>query len=138
MVGMLVAVHVATGAYLSTRWRDDPTLYAHSVAACPASAHNHYRYAGLLESRGEVDEAAWHAALAYEAIRRFPGEWEHPAIEAEETLPAAERVRRMHELLRIDRPQFDWRNAVAGYAQRNQMPRAAARIMEGFAPPTRR
>ena len=138
LVGMLVAVHVATGAYLSTRWRDDPTLYAHSVAACPASAHNHYRYAGLLESRGEVDEAAWHAALAYEAIRRFPGEWEHPAIEAEETLPAAERVRRMHGLLRIDRPQFDWRNAVAGYAQRNQMPRAAARIMEGFAPPTRR
>lgn len=135
LVGLLVALNAATGAFLSTRWRDDATLYGHAVAACPASAHNHYRYAGLLESRGEVDEAAWHAALAYEAVRRFPHRWEHPAVEAEETVAPAERVRRMHALLRIDRPEFAWRNAVAGYAQRNGMPRAAARIMAGFAPP---
>ena len=138
LVGLLVGLHVAVAAYLSTRWRDDPTLYAHSVAACPASAHNHYRYAGLLESRGEFDEAAWHVALAYEAIRRFPDEWEHPAIEAEGALPAEERVRRLHALLRVDRPEFDWRNAVAGYALHNGMPRAAARIMAWAQAPTRR
>ena len=135
LVALLVALHLATGAYLSTRWHDDPTLYAHAVAACPASAHNHFRYAGLLESRGEIAEAAWHAALAYEAIRRFPNAWEHPALEAEETLRAEVRVRAMHALMHIDRPEFAWRNAVAGYAQRNGMPRAAARIMAGFAPP---
>ncbi|MDB4931010.1 MAG: hypothetical protein JWM10_3494, partial [Myxococcaceae bacterium] len=135
LVGALVALHVATGAYLSTRWRDDATLYAHGVAACPASAHNHFRYAGLLDSVGRADEAAWHAALAYEAIRRFPNEWEHPAVEAEETLPADERQRRMHALLRVARDEREWRNAVAGYAQRNGMPRAAARIMSGYAPP---
>jgi hypothetical protein len=133
LVGLLVALHVATAAYLSTRWRDDATLYEHAVAACPASAHNHYRYAGLLESRGEVDESAWHAALAYESIGRFPHRWEHPAVEAEETVAPAERVRRMHALLRIDRPELAWRNAVAGYARRNGMPRAAARIMAGGA-----
>ena len=135
LVGLLVGVHVAAGAYLSTRWRDDPTLYAHAVAACPASAHNHYRYAGLLEHRGEFDESAWHAALAYEAIRRFPNAWEHPALDAEVILAPDERVRRLHELLRIDRPEREWRNAVAGYALHNEMPRAAARIMVGFAPP---
>ena len=137
-IAIAVLVGVAVAAYLSTRWRDDPTLYAHSVAACPASAHNHYRYAGLLESRGEFDEAAWHVALAYEAIRRFPDEWEHPAIEAEGALPAEERVRRLHALLRVDRPEFDWRNAVAGYALHNGMPRAAARIMAWAQAPTRR
>jgi hypothetical protein len=135
LVGALVALHVATGAYLSTRWRDDATLYAHAVAACPASAHNHFRYAGLLDSVGRADESAWHAALAYEAIRHFPSEWEHPAVEAEETLPADERQRRMHALLRVARDERGWRNAVAGYAQRNGMPRAAARIMSGYAPP---
>lgn len=135
LVAALVLVNLAASAFQSTRWRDDTTLYEHSVAACPDSAHNHFRYAGLLESRREYAEAAWHAALAYEAIRRFPGRWEHPAVEAEETTPAPERVRRMHGLLRVQRQEFEWRNAVAGYAQRNGMPGAAATIMAGFTPP---
>lgn len=137
LVALLVAINVAAAAFMSTRWRDDATLYEHSVAACPDSAHNHFRYAGLLESRREYAESAWHAALAYEAIRRFPGRWEHPAVEAEATLPAPERVRRMHGLLRVQRQEPEWRNAVAGYAQRNGMPGAAATIMAGFGPPRR-
>ena len=134
-MGLLVALNVTVSAWQSTRWRDDATLLAHSVAACPDSAHDHFRYAGLLESRGDVDEAAWHVALAYECIRRFPNRWRHPALDAEETVPAADRVGRLPTLLHADRPDFAWRNAVAGYAQRNDMPRAAARIMQGYRRP---
>ncbi len=137
LVALLVTINLAAAGFLSTRWHDDTTLYEHSVAACPDSAHNHFRYAGLLESRRAYEESAWHAALAYEAIRRFPGRWEHPAVEAEETLPPRERVRQMHRLLRVERQEFEWRNAVAGYAHRNGMPGAAATIMAGFGPPRR-
>ncbi len=134
LVAALVALNVALSAWQSTRWRDDVTLLAHSVAACPDSAHDHFRLAGVLEQRGAADEAAWHAALAYECIRRFPHRWRHPALDAEDTLPAAERVRRLPALLHADGPDGPWRAAVAAYARRNGFVRAAERIAPSSRP----
>jgi hypothetical protein len=112
----LIVVAQSLGCALHARtWRTNVTLFQHGVTACPDSVTNHLRHAQMLAAAGEHAEAVWHFAVAAEGRRHFPGEWHHPAQDAELSLPASERLLRMHELLGVDLPEPDWRRRFARF-----------------------
>ena len=132
LLAAAIVLQVVLSAFQSTRWRSEETLLAHSVVSCPSSVHNHARYADLLAGQGRTAEAVWHYAVASAGRSRFPGRWEHPAADAELTLGAEERTRRMHQLLHIERAEPEWRVEFASFLRAAGHPREASLVL---APP---
>ncbi len=96
-------------------WHDEGTLWAHAVRACPNSLHNHFRYAEYLSSQGQTAEAVWQYAVLTKGRHAFPYAWSHPAVEAERSMPAEQRVREMHDLLGITLSEPEWRERFEMY-----------------------
>jgi hypothetical protein len=131
---VLVAVVLLQGglcALYARQWRSTAAVLSHAVLACPASVHNHARLADLLSDAGQAREAAWHYALAAEGRRHFPRPWRHPCPEAEQALPARQRLEQLHRLLRIQVPEPAWRAGLARALRRLGRQREADLIYPG-------
>jgi hypothetical protein len=124
-VGLLLGILGAMSAVSSTHWQDNLTLFRQAVRSCPNSVHNQLRMGLLLARAGDHHEAVWRCALASEGRRHFPRAWRHPALDAEQTMSAAERVRRMHQLLRVSGPEVAWRRALAAFFVGQGLPEEA-------------
>lgn len=129
----VVVTQGALSAAYARAWRTDVSLLATSVAACPDSVHNHYRYAHVLSAEGDPQRAAWHFAVAASARDAFPRPWHHPAAAEENMLPGEELVRGMHALLHIDAPEGPWRAWLAA-ALRAQGMTAEAHAVDTLRP----
>jgi hypothetical protein len=121
---------VLSGAQAAT-WRDEGRLLAHAVRACPSSLHNHFRYAEYLSRQGRVDEALWHYAVFTSGRHAFPHAWTNPAAAAERDMPIEERLRDMHQLLRVGVDEATWRARFVGYL-RSLGRRREAQLLSGL------
>jgi len=127
VIGALGVQVVLSNAQAAT-WSDEGHLLAHAVRACPDSIHNHFRYAEYLSQRGDVDEAVWHYAVFTSGRHAFPYAWSHPAAREEATVPAAERLRDMHGLLRFGLDEATWRARFEAYLRSFGRKREARRV----------
>jgi protein O-mannosyl-transferase len=128
LAALLVAVQGAFSAFYTTRWRTDLVLFEHAVTACPASLHDHVRFATLLSRSRRPAESAWHFAIAMDARRHFPNPWHHPAIEAELREPAEARLLRLPELLHVSEEPRAFYDYFTAYLELQQAPVEAALI----------
>lgn len=110
-----IGVQVLLSGLQARTWRDDGTLFSHAVQVCPNSLHNHFNYAEYLSAQGQAAEAAWHYGVVSRGKHFFPYAWSHPALEEERSLPAEQRVRRMHDLLGFKVAEPIWRVRFEAY-----------------------
>jgi hypothetical protein len=115
LVAVLLLVQASVSSYKSLQWRSTDSLLRHAVETCPNSVHNHFRYAELLSDEGKAEEAVWHFAVAATGRNSFPNRWEHPAAEAECSVPVRRRLAMMHELLHAPGTEAQWRAGFASY-----------------------
>lgn len=129
VVTAVLLCECAASAFYATRWHDNHTLLQHAVLACPDSAHNRFRHAHDLATRGEIDEAIWHFAVAARIRERFPNRTVLTTDVWETSLSASERVYRAHELLAPALPEAAWRTAFARLMIAQHRPALARRIL---------
>jgi len=99
---LLIAALVPLGIRFVQRsidWHDSVSLQRSSLAVCPRAVHSRFILAHALRERSEVDEAIWHFAVAGAGRNAFPEPFESPLLDAEQTLPLAERLPRIPELV---------------------------------------
>jgi protein O-mannosyl-transferase len=94
-------------------WRDTVSLQRASIASCPRSVHGRFILANALREQGEPQEAVWHYALAGAGRAAFPGRFDVPALDAEETRPLAERLEQLPALVNADDPKRYWASLYA-------------------------
>lgn len=133
VIGLLLAGQLALSVFYATRWRSTLTLLEHGVTACPDSVHNHFRLAKVLSYTGRHGEAVWHYAIASEGRRNFPNPWQHPAIDAETTMPIGKRLQKIHALLKVKGPEPAWRMNFMRFLSR-QGKKAEAELVRATSP----
>jgi hypothetical protein len=110
-------------------WRDTLALQQSSLAMCPRAVHSRFILANALRERGEVDASIWHYAVAAAGRSAFPGPFELPLLEAEDTLPLAQRLPRIPALVGAPDPTAYW-GAFHAYLVREGATAEAARVRE--------
>jgi protein O-mannosyl-transferase len=108
LASLLVGLACVRAVDRTLDWRDSVTLQRASVTSCPRAVHSRFILANALRDRGESKEAVWHYAIAGAGRSAFPGPFDVPALDAEQTLPLADRLVQLPTLVQAEDPVRYW------------------------------